>query len=198
MTGRARILCVEDDAETVELMVEVLQEAGYDTLTARTGAEGARVLAQNPDLIICDIEMPSGDGFLVLRQVREAVAPRSETPFIFVTAHSNRDTHLRARQLGCDDFIAKPIDFELLLEMVRHRLRHAAGDQPSRITLTPREAEVMTWVAKGKSSGDIATLIGASERTVNFHVNNVLQKLGVATRLQAAVRCAQLGLIDVA
>jgi DNA-binding CsgD family transcriptional regulator len=67
---------------------------------------------------------------------------------------------------------------------------------PVDFSLTEREIEALTWVAKGKSSADIAVLMNISERTVNFHVNNVIHKLGVATRVQAAIRCALLGLID--
>jgi DNA-binding CsgD family transcriptional regulator len=76
------------------------------------------------------------------------------------------------------------------------RLTHGPRPEPVRYALTDREIEAMTWVAQGKSSADIAILMHVSERTVNFHVNNVIQKLGVATRIQAAIRCVVLGLID--
>ena len=64
-------------------------------------------------------------------------------------------------------------------------------------TLTDREIEALSWVARGKSSTDIAVIMSVSERTVNFHIQNVIRKLGVATRVQAAIRCALLGLIDI-
>jgi DNA-binding CsgD family transcriptional regulator len=76
------------------------------------------------------------------------------------------------------------------------RLTHDPRPEPVRYALTDRQIEAMTWVARGKSSADIAILMHVSERTVNFHVNNVIQKLGVATRVQAAIRCVVLGLID--
>ena len=64
------------------------------------------------------------------------------------------------------------------------------------IALTDRERETLLWSARGKSSADIGVLIGVSERTVNFHIENAIRKLGVATRIQAAVKAALLGLID--
>lgn len=196
MKQSPKILCIEDDRDTIELLAEVLAEEGYQVIVATSGVEGVEKFAQGPDLIICDIEMPNGSGFFVISELRKLGAEVRRVPFIFITAHAERENHLRARQLGCDDFVAKPIDFELLIEMVRHRLRSPAKPAPA-ITLTPREKEAMTWVALGKSSADIAVLMSASERTINFHVNNVLQKLAVGSRTQAAVRCAQLGLIDV-
>lgn len=56
--------------------------------------------------------------------------------------------------------------------------------------------QALTWVERGKSSNDIALLMSVSERTVNFHINNVIHKVVVATRVQAAIQCALLGLID--
>ena len=100
--------------------------------------------------------------------------------------------------MGCDDYVTKPIDFELLLAIIRHRLT-AASDrnaEKSELRLTDRELQVLTWVARGKSSSDIATILGISERTVNFHLDNAMRKAGVATRVQAAVKCALLGLIE--
>lgn len=197
MSHQPKILCIEDDLATIELLVEVLADEDYVPIIARDGAEGIAKFAERPDLIICDLEMPRGDGFSVIEALRKSASGIAQVPFLFITAYGDRDRHLKARRLGCDDFIAKPLDFELLVEMVRHRLRANSGQQDEAIVLTARELEVMNWVARGKSSTDIAVLMGLSERTVNFHVNNVVQKLGVATRLQAAVRCAMLGLIKV-
>lgn len=63
--------------------------------------------------------------------------------------------------------------------------------------LSPREVEVLTWVAAGKSSTVIGTLLGISARTVNFHVENAVRKLGAANRSQAVVFAAQQGVIPI-
>lgn len=195
MSARPRILCIEDDPETVELLVEVLADEGFDPVIARDGREGVAKFGERPNLILCDVDMPHLSGFEVLRQLREAVGQLRNIPFLFITAYGSRESHLQARRLGCDDFLTKPLDFELLVEIVRSRLAQSPPAIPIAFTLTDREAEALTWVARGKSSTDIAVIMGVSERTVNFHVNNVIRKLGVATRVQAAIRCALLGLI---
>jgi DNA-binding NarL/FixJ family response regulator len=193
---RPRILCIEDDPATVDLLVEVLEDEGFETVVAMDGTEGVRQFSTQPDLILCDIDMPHMTGFEVLGAFHKEASQLHNVPFLFITAYGGRETHLQARRLGCDDFITKPLDFELLVEIIRNRLAQRSKQGPVDFLLTEREIEALTWVAKGKSSTDIAVLMNVSERTVNFHVNNVIRKLGVATRVQAAIRCAMLGLIE--
>jgi DNA-binding NarL/FixJ family response regulator len=197
MTVHQKILCIEDDPQTVELLVEVLEEEGLAPIVARDGREGMAKLGERPGLVLCDIDMPHKSGFDVLRDLRQSGSELRSIPFIFITAYGNRDVHLQARRLGCDDFLEKPIDFELLLAIVRNYLAQRGTPEHAEFTLTARELEAMTWVARGKSSADIAVLLNVSERTINFHINNVVHKAGVSTRVQAALRCARLGLIDV-
>jgi DNA-binding CsgD family transcriptional regulator len=71
---------------------------------------------------------------------------------------------------------------------------HQSGD--GRRQLSPREHEVMNWLKQGKTSADIALILGISERTVNFHVHNIMHKLDVVNRSQALVQASRLGLID--
>jgi|SRR5215510_2318932 len=196
MTSPPKILCIEDDPGTVELLVEVLEEEGFDPLIAFDGVEGLRKLRDRPDLILCDVDMPRKSGFDVLRQLRKSGGQLRNIPFLFITAYGSRDNHLLSRRLGCDDFLTKPLDFELLVEIVRRRLAHGPRSTPASFVLTEREAETLTWVARGKSSADIAVMLHVSERTINFHINNIMRKAGVATRVQAAIKCALLGLID--
>ena len=193
---RPRVLCIEDDPATVDLLVEVLEDEGFQTIVATDGVEGIRQFSRHPDLILCDIDMPQMTGFDVLAAFRKGVGRLHNVPFLFITAYGSRESHLQACRLGCDDFIAKPLDFELLVEIIRHRLAQQPRQETVDFSLTEREIEALTWVAKGKSSTDIAVLMKVSDRTVNFHVNNVIRKLGVTTRVQAAIRCALLGLIE--
>jgi DNA-binding NarL/FixJ family response regulator len=196
MSVRPKVLCIEDDPATVELLVEVLEDEGFQAIMAADGVEGVRKFAERPDIILCDVDMPHMSGFDVLSELRKSASKLRTVPFLFITAYGSRESHLQARRLGCDDFITKPLDFELLVEIVRNRLTQHAERAPIDVPLTDREIEALTWVAKGKSSTDIAVLMKVSERTVNFHISNVIRKLGVATRVQAAIRCALLGLID--
>jgi len=196
MNFRPKILCIEDDPATVELLVEVLEDEGFQAIVATDGIEGVRKFSERPDVILCDVDMPQMSGFGVLSELRKSAGQLRNVPFLFITAYGSRESHLQARRMGCDDFLTKPLDFELLVEIVRNQLAQHSQQAPVGFELTDREIEALTWVAKGKSSTDIAVLMNVSERTVNFHINNVIRKVGVATRVQAAIRCALLGLID--
>jgi DNA-binding NarL/FixJ family response regulator len=191
-----QLLCIEDDPDTCELLVEVLTAEGFAVSTASTGRDGLSSLERRPDLVLCDIGLPDVTGFEILERIRSDSLMPIGVPFIFLTAYSQRTHQLQARQLGCDDYVTKPIDFELLIAIIRHRLAAAEkGPEKSELRLTEREVQVLTWVARGKSSADIATILEISERTVNFHLDNAMRKAGVATRVQAAVKCVMLGLI---
>ncbi len=196
MNGRPKILCIEDDPATVDLLVEVLEDEGFEPVVAFDGIEGVKKFADRPNVILCDVDMPHMTGFGVLQELRRSAGQLCNIPFLFITAYGTRETHLQARRMGCDDFIAKPLDFELLVQIIRNRLAHGPRGEPVDVALTDREIEALTWAARGKSSTDISVIMNVSERTVNFHINNVIRKLGVATRVQAAIRCALLGLID--
>ena len=193
----ARILCIEDDEDTRELLADVLGGRGYRVEVAVDGREGLeRIHADPPDLVLCDISMPQMSGFEVLEALSGVDTDRlGSIPFLFLTALADRDTALKGRRLGADDYVTKPIDFELLAEIVKTRLGPAGRLGRTPPALTRREIEVLTWAARGKSSTDIATFLGLSDRTVNFHIENVLRKLGVATRVQAVVKAKSLGLI---
>lgn len=190
------LLCIEDDPDTCELLAEVLTAEGFTVSTVVSGEAGLSALGTRPDLVLCDIDLPDVSGFEILAKIRSDELLPIGVPFIFLTAYSQRTHQLQARQLGCDDYVMKPIDFELLIAIIRHRLAAAEkGADKTELRLTEREVQVLTWVARGKSSSDIATILGISERTVNFHLDNAMRKAGVATRVQAAVKCAMLGLI---
>jgi DNA-binding NarL/FixJ family response regulator len=195
--SRPRILCIEDDPGAAELIVEVLEDEGFAVSVAADGLAALEQIGQRPDLILCDIDLPDLSGMEVLARVRSGKLLPVSVPFIFLTAFAQRAYQVQARQLGCDDYVTKPIDFEMLVAIIRHRLAGSADRASDRMAyrLTDREVEALTWAARGKSSYDIATILGISERTVNFHMDNAMRKLGVATRIQAAVKCAMLGII---
>jgi DNA-binding NarL/FixJ family response regulator len=202
MAGRAakmKILCIDDELETTALIAEDLNERGFDVVIAHDGREGlAAILRQPPDLVLCDISMPSISGFELLSRV-SALAPRvGNMPFIFLTALADRENELKGRRLGADDYVTKPIDFDILATIITARLAGVARNAvwPAMIKLNDREAETLTWAARGKTSAEIALILGLSKRTVDFHIDNARDKLGVATRIQAAVKAAAGRLIE--
>lgn len=188
-----KILCIEDERDTAELIREEFAGRGYMVSMAFDGRQGlVSILRDTPDLILCDVNMPVMSGFELL-DCLVGMAPRfSHMPFIFLTALADRDDELKGRKLGADDYVTKPIDFEILNEIITARLAHVARDQvwPKDVILSAREIETLTWAARGKTSAEIASLLGMSKRTVDFHLDNARDKLGVSTRIQAAVKAA--------
>ncbi|WP_297476086.1 response regulator transcription factor [Ferrovum sp.] len=191
-----KILCIEDDHEMADLISEELQDRGFTVLLTHNGQDGLEAIERSrPDLVLCDIGLPVLSGFEVLEKV--LVALPNPPPFIFLTALTDRESELRGRRLGADDYVTKPIDFDVLYEILRARLGRTRENPTSSVglELAEREREVLTWSARGKTSSEIALILGLSKRTVDFHIDNARTKLGVATRIEAAIRAASLGLI---
>lgn len=195
----ASILCVEDDQETAGLLAEAMGELGYAVELAPDSELGlAKILANRPDLVLCNFWMPRMSGLELLQTVSEAGLPYATLPFIFLSGHFDRDSELAARRLGADDCLTKPVDLEILGLVIENRLRRAdrrAGSEPQ-VHLTDREREVLTWAARGKTSADIAIILGLSERTVNFHCDQAMKRLDVINRTQAVATAITQGLIE--
>jgi DNA-binding response OmpR family regulator len=197
--ARPLVLCIEDDWDTATLISEELEQRGFDVLIANDGRKGwSALLRCRPDAILCDINLPFMSGFEILEALT-AIGPRfARVPFIFLTALTARADELKGRRLGADDYVAKPIDFDLLETIIRARLKGVArmGLWPEKCALSEREIETLMWAARGKTSEEISTITALSERTVNFHLSNAREKLGVATRIQAAVKATIAGIIE--
>jgi len=196
---RKRILCIEDDRETAALIAEELVERGFEVSVAHDGRTGlAAILKNMPDLVLSDISMPVMSGFELLERLT-ALEPRfAKMPFVFLTALTDRDDELKGRQLGADDYVTKPIDFDVLTTIINARLAGVARSElwPKLVQLNDREVETLTWVARGKTSAEIAQILGVTKRTVDFHIDNARTKLGAATRTQAVIKAATGRLIE--
>jgi DNA-binding NarL/FixJ family response regulator len=194
-----KLLCIEDDAETAALIMEDLEERGYAVTLAVDGHAGlSAILKSGPDLVLCDINMPGMTGFEVMQGLT-ALAPRfNAVPFIFLTARTDRDSELKGRRLGADDYVTKPVDFEILAAIIEARLGRGARNEvwSRHVALNDRELECLTWSARGKTSPEIATILDISKRTVNFHIENACRKLNVSTRTEAVVKATSGRLID--
>ena len=196
--ARKKILCIEHDREAASLIVNELLERDFEVSVSSDGQEGfVAILKDKPDLVLCEISVPVMSGFEVLERLIE-IAPRlGHIPFVFMSAHADRDSELRGRQLGADDYITKPIDFDVLATIVNARLAGVARTNlwPKLVRLNEREIEALTWVARGKTSAQIGRKLRLSKRTVDFHIDNARVKLGAATRTEAAIKAAAGGLI---
>jgi DNA-binding NarL/FixJ family response regulator len=197
-TARPKILCIEDDRETAALIAEELVERGFEVVVAYGGAEGlVAMMKSSPALVLCDIGMPTMTGFEVLETLNELVPRFGKIPLVFLTALVGRDDELKGRRLGADDYVTKPIDFDRLAAIIQSRLAGVTRAQPAapRATLSERQIQVLTLVARGKTSAQIAQQLGCSKRTVDFHINNARIKLHATTRAEAAIKAVADGLI---
>ncbi len=188
-----RILCVEDDRETASLICEELTDRGFEVTVAYNGRDGlASILKEPPDLVLSDIGMPGMSGFQLLERLT-SMAPRFERiPFVFLTALGDQETELKGWQLGADDYLTKPVDYNVLAAVIGARLARVARSAiwAKQIKLREREVEALTWAARGKTFEEIGTILSLSKRTVEFHLDNARRKLGVATRTQALIKAA--------
>jgi DNA-binding NarL/FixJ family response regulator len=193
-----KILCIEDDRETAGLIAEELRERGFEVGVADGGQEGLMaIMRSTPDLVLCDISMPGMTGFEVLERLIE-IAPRlGRIPFVFLTALADRDTELKGRRLGADDYVTKPIDFDRLLYIIDARIAGIARSRLLRqiVKLNERELEILTLVSRGKTSAEIGRKLRLAKRTVDFHIDNARVKLRAATRTEAAIKAVEGGLI---
>nr|WP_294554212.1 response regulator transcription factor [uncultured Rhodopila sp.] len=193
------VLCVDDDRETAGLIAEELVDRGFRVSIACDGEEGFQaILTTQPDIALVDVTMPVLSGFDLLERL-VSLAPRfSSMPFLYLTALSDRANELKGRQLGADDYITKPVDFEILTAIIKARLARVPRGAiwPAAVDLTEREVETLTWAARGKTSSEIAIILGLTKRTVDFHIDNARLKLNATSRIHAAVKAAAGQLID--
>lgn len=124
MVGRSfTVLYVEDDPESRLLIRRVLQAEGYAVIEAKDAADGlASATEQRPDLILIDINLPEVDGLTLARQIK-SVPDLASTPVVALTANVMRGDRERSLGAGCDGYIQKPIDVDLLPRQISQYLR---------------------------------------------------------------------------
>ncbi len=120
----AHILLVEDEPELRDDIAEELRASHYLVTACGNGEQALTILAaQCPDLILCDISMPVMDGYSLLEALRAQRPDLAGIPFIFLTAQASATQMSQGKRAGADDYLAKPIDFDLLLATIEARLR---------------------------------------------------------------------------
>jgi DNA-binding NarL/FixJ family response regulator len=197
--GHRRVLCVEDDRDMASLICEELVDRGFEVRAAFNGRDAlAAILEEPPDLVLSDVGMPGMSGFELLERLT-TLEPRFERmPFVFLTALGDHDSELKGWRLGADDYLTKPVDYDVLAALITARLARVARTAvwPKQVGLREREVETLTWAARGKTFWEIGEILGLSKRTVEFHLDNARRKLGVATRTQALIKAATGHLIQ--
>ena len=198
-----KILVIEDHALMRRNIVTILTMEGYEAISASNGREGLELaLAERPDLILCDVMMPEMNGHDVLNAVR-ADPGIIATPFIFLTAKGEKADVRNGMNQGADDYLIKPVSRDDLVATLTARFERKEQHKPDfqnlfnshipllKLGITDREAEVLLWIAKGKSNGQISEILEIGIQTVKKHVSSILENLGVDNRSSAAVRALE-------
>jgi len=206
-------LLIADDHEVIRTGLATLLEGTDIQIVgqATTGKEAIKLAEQlKPDVVLLDIRMPDGDGLAALEKLRAKV-PNSRV--VMLSTYDNPTYIARAVALGASDFVLKGSTREALIETI---MAAAAGESPSRagelrriagamkvrqvvdddeVPLTQRETQVLRHVALGLSNKEIGRSLEISVETVKEHVQNILRKIAVNDRTQAAVWAVRKGLV---
>lgn len=180
------------------------------------GNEGIRLAEElKPDIILLDMRMPDPDGLTVLRRLREK---NLEMPIVILTTSTDENDLVESLRKGANGYLLKDMEPDALVqsllevqagktvvapELTVLLARAVQGGEPESKSepadnpfkeLTPREAEILTFLANGQSNKAIARDLGISDGTVKLHVKAILRKLGVHSRVEAAVIAVEQGL----
>lgn len=123
MSNNATVLYVEDNVDNRTLVKRILMAEGYNLLEAVNAAQALEILKDaQPDLILMDINMPDMDGYSLTAKIKDTPGLES-IPIIALTANVMRGDRERSLEAGCDGYIQKPIDIDLLSEQIERFLR---------------------------------------------------------------------------
>lgn len=216
---RIRIVVVDDhDVVRRGLLTVLGGEPDLEVVGAAEGGMRALDLiaqlderAQRPDVVVMDLEMAPVDGIETTRQIRSRY---DDVEVVALTSFGEEERVRAALEAGASGYLLKDADVDEVAAAVRaaHRgelqldpavarllmssLRGISRDDVSS-ALTPRELEVLALVGTGRANKEIAAELSISERTARTHVSNILRKLGLASRTQAALWAVREGLVEV-
>jgi len=169
-----KVLIIEDNKAVRDNIEEILSLAGYEVLCSENGKEGAdRAIKELPDMIICDIMMPTLDGYGVLHLLSKN-PKTSSIPFIFLTAKADRVDFRKGMEMGADDYITKPFDGVELLNAVEIRLRK---NELLRTEFASSAEGVNSFLREAKNAGKVS-LADAGQETRNFKKKQMIYEQG--------------------
>lgn len=196
-----KLLLIDDDPNLILLVKDYLEFRGYNVDTAENGREALQVLDRNvPDMIICDIMMPEMDGYSLVKHIRQEPMT-NRIPVLFLSAKGQSQDRVKGLSEGADIYMSKPFEPEELVAQVESSLKQikrweqgrskgldggATIIVPHNVELTPTELRVVQLVAKGMANREIANQLNVSQRTIESHVSNMLNKTSLNNRTELA------------
>jgi len=212
-----RLLIADDHTLFRRSLRALLEAKGFEVVGEADDGEQVMTLARQlaPDIVLMDLDMPNLGG---LEATRKLVAELPELRVVVLTGSYDEDYLLSAMEAGAQGYLIKTLEPDRLFEMLdgvlagqpalppalAHRAltsiaRRGQADagRPDPLELTEREREVLRWLAGGvTSTRALAERLGVSERTVKFHVGNLLEKLQVGSRAEAVSHALRQGLVE--
>ena len=208
-----RVILIDDHTLFRTGLRELLERRGLDVVAAvGDGHEGCKLAGTlNPDVILLDLRMPDMDGIAVLEKLKEQ---QPQTPVVMLTTSSEQRDLVKSLRLGARGYLHKDMEPEQLIESLREIMEGSTvvapsmsgvlakvvkGEDPSESEatrfsdLTPREFEILCHLAEGQTNKVIGRELGITDGTVKLHVRSILKKLGVQSRVEAAVLAVQEG-----
>ena len=202
---KIRIVVVDDQAVVRQGFVSLINTVA-DMEVVAEGTNGQQAIdlfrEHRPNVMLIDLRMPILSGVEAIAAIRREF---SDARIIVLTTYDGDEDIYRSLQAGAQGYLLKDVFFEDLEEAIRKvdggsrripaEVAERLAERMTGSALTGRELEVLEQIVAGKSNKEIGTHLTISEATVKSHINNILSKLGVSDRTQAAVRAVQLGLL---
>jgi FixJ family two-component response regulator len=204
MSEIATVYLVDDDESHLHALSRLLRTSGFDVSAHASSAQFARDIAPRArGCVVADLEMPGLNGFELQA---ELVNTNVVMPVIFLTAHGDIPSTVRAMRGGASDFLEKSAPREVMMAAIRGALDQDAAQHAARVRarelwgrfekLTPREREVLQHVVLGRMNKEIAATLGINERTVKLHRTAITTKVGVQSVAQLALLTRDSGLFE--
>jgi DNA-binding NarL/FixJ family response regulator len=204
------VLLIDDHELIRQGLARAFERDEQTTVVGQAGtvAGGLASFAElQPDVIVTDLQLPDGHGLDVVRGVR---AVSDTVGLVVLTMHAGDDQIFAAMEAGASAFVGKDSKAAEVVSAAKHAavaprtflctglagamMRRASS--PSTPTLSTRELEVLTLLADGLGTGEIAAKLYLSESTAKTHITHIYQKIGAANRAQALVTAMRMGLLD--
>lgn len=212
---RIRVLIADDHRSFAEALKTVIDlERGLVVTEVVTDGRSAvdKVAVERPDVVLIDVEMPEMDGIATTREIKRLFP---DARIVVLSAHEDEVTLARAVEAGASGFVSKVRPVQEVADAVRAAFDGRPGFDPEEVDrvlaqlgdlrvedaaarsrverLTPRQIEILQRMADGLSPEEMATELGISRHTLRTHVQNILTKLGVHSKLQALAVAIRFG-----